>query len=60
MKDQTLLRGILLGSSATLLLILLVAMFGHLPRQSEPRHNCLCPDSTVLEQPRSLEPKPRN
>ena len=60
MNDPTLFRGCVLGIIVSCLLFTAMAAFGHLPRQFEPKTNCLCPDSTTITQPRSIETKPRN
>lgn len=60
MIDRTLVRGILFGSGASFLLFLAVVLAGHLPRRTEPVRTCLCPDSAIIEQPRSLESNQRN
>jgi len=60
MNDSNLLRGFVLGTAATLLLFVATAAFGHLPVRSVPKLSCICPDSTTITQPRSLETKPRN
>jgi len=60
MKDPSLVRGMLIGCAGMLLLLILVGLFGHLPDLNEPRHNCLCPDSTSIQPPRSLGTQTRN
>jgi hypothetical protein len=60
MKDPSLVRGIFIGCTGMLLLLLLVGLFGHLPYPKEPKHNCLCPDSGTIVSPRSLAPTERN
>jgi hypothetical protein len=47
------------GAAAALLLFAFVTVFGRTPRRTEPSFNCLCPDSTLIELPRSLETEPR-
>jgi hypothetical protein len=37
-----------------LLIFILVGLLGHLPNLEVPKHNCLCPDSTTIDPPRSL------
>jgi len=54
MNDPTLFRGCVLGVIVTCLLFIAMAAFGHLPRQFEPKKNCLCPDSAAISRPRSL------
>lgn len=53
------LRWFAAGAAAALLLLAFAAMFGRMPRRTEPNYDCLCPDSTLLESPRSLETEPR-
>jgi len=60
MKDPSLVRGILIGCAGMLLLLVLVGLLGHLPDLKEPKHNCLCPDSTTIDPPRSLGTNERN
>ena len=60
MKDSMLLRGFVFGILATFLLFAAVVVLGHLPRQTVPKMNCICPDSATITQPRSLETSPRN
>lgn len=54
MKDSMLLRGFVFGILATFLLFAAVVVLGHLPRQTVPKMNCICPDSATITQPRSL------
>jgi hypothetical protein len=53
-NDPSLFRGILVGCAGMLLIFLLVGLLGHLPNLEVPKHNCLCPDSTTIDPPRSL------
>jgi hypothetical protein len=53
-KDPTFLHGFVFGTIATFLLFTGVVVFGHLPRQTVPKMNCVCPDSATITQPRSL------
>lgn len=60
MIDKSTFWGMVWGSAATIALLLLVAVAGHLPTRTEPRHSCPCPDSGTISSPRSLEPNGRN
>jgi len=52
--DKTLFQGIVVGSLATLVLCTIVLAAGTEPRSANPRHDCVCPDSTKIESPRGL------